>query len=132
MMTDKDLRKLSRMDLLEMLIEQGREVERLKNELKEAKDQLVNKELVVQEAGSLAEAALKVNGVYEAAEAAAQQYLDNIKNLSAKYETICKQKEAACEARIEKMILETNKYCDEMKADALKIYQKAENLRKPK
>lgn len=32
-MTEKELRRLSRMDLLEMLLEQSREVERLQKEL---------------------------------------------------------------------------------------------------
>jgi hypothetical protein len=32
----------------------------------------------IEESGSIAEAALKINGVFEAAQAAADQYLDNI------------------------------------------------------
>jgi hypothetical protein len=36
---------------------------------------------MVSEAGSLAEAALKINHVFEAADAAAQQYLDSIRNM---------------------------------------------------
>ena len=35
-MTDKELRRLSRTDLLEMLLEQSKEVERLQQELAEA------------------------------------------------------------------------------------------------
>ena len=36
-MTDKELRRLSRTDLLEMLLEQSKEVERLQQELAEAR-----------------------------------------------------------------------------------------------
>ena len=39
-MTDKELRRLSRTDLLEMLLEQSKEVERLQQELAEDRQQL--------------------------------------------------------------------------------------------
>ena len=39
-MTDKELRKLKRADLLEILLVQSREIDRLKAELKKAKQEL--------------------------------------------------------------------------------------------
>ena len=70
-MTEKELRRLSRTDLLEMLLEQSKEVQRLQQELEETKQKL--------EAGSIAEAALRINKVFEAAQQAADQYLENIR-----------------------------------------------------
>lgn len=81
-MTDQELRRLSRKDLLELLIIQEREKNVLKNELEKAKKELENREILISESGSIAEAALKLNGVFEAAEAAAQQYLENIRSSS--------------------------------------------------
>lgn len=81
-MTDKELRKLDRRELLEMLLMQTEEVERLKEELKLAKAEAESREIRLQECGSIAEAAISLNGVYEAAEAAAQQYLENIRRCS--------------------------------------------------
>ena len=78
-MTDKELRRLSRTDLLEMLLEQSREVERLQKELETVKNQLSDRRIMEQEAGSIAEAALRINRVFEAAQAAADQYLENIR-----------------------------------------------------
>ena len=81
-MTEKELRRLSRMDLLEMLLEQSKEVERLQQELAEARQQLEERRIMTEEAGSIAEAALRINRVFEAAQEAADQYLENIRRLS--------------------------------------------------
>lgn len=77
-MTDKQLRKLSRRDLLEILLEQSREVSELRRELEEAQAQLESRKIVISESGSIAEAALKLNKVFEAAQEAANHYLDNM------------------------------------------------------
>lgn len=78
-MTEKELRRLSRMDLLEMLLEQSKEVEWLRAELETVKKQLEDRRIMEQEAGSIAEAALRLNKVFEAAQQAADQYLENIR-----------------------------------------------------
>lgn len=81
-MYGNELKKLSRSDLLEMLIEQVKENDKLKAELEEKDRQLNDKNIKIQECGSIAEAALKLNGVFEAAQAAAQQYIENVKSAS--------------------------------------------------
>ena len=70
-MTEKEVRKLSRLQLLEILVEQANEIEQLKAELKETKEQLADRKIVIEQSGSLAEAALRLNGVFEAAQRAA-------------------------------------------------------------
>ena len=109
-MTDKELHKLGRRELLQMLLEQAKEAERLGRLLAETEDHLHQleetyerlrdrldkkdlqiknlresleeerhkREIELQEVGSIAEAALRLNGVFEAAQRAADQYLENI------------------------------------------------------
>lgn len=77
-MTDKELRKLKRIDLLELLVAQGREIETLRAELKKAMEALDDKRILIYQCGSIAEAAVKINQVFEAAQAAADQYLESI------------------------------------------------------
>lgn len=77
-MTQKELKRLSRAELLELLLVQTKETERLMKKLEEAEKLLYQRELKLQNAGDLAHAVLEVNGVMEAAQAAAQQYLENI------------------------------------------------------
>ena len=79
-MTEKEVRKLSRLQLLEILVEQANEIEQLKAELKETKEQLADRKIVIEQSDSLAEAALRLNGVFEAAQRAADQYLENIRH----------------------------------------------------
>lgn len=121
-MTSQELRKLSRKDLLELLIAQGRERDALQTELERAKAALQSRQLQVEQAGSIAEAALQVNGVFEAAQAAAQQYLENIRQRSAHVEEICAQREAAC-ARQE---AEVRQRIDRQLSDAAKAAQEME------
>ena len=78
-MTPKELRRLSRRELLEMLIVQTRKVETLERQLAEANQKLNEKMIIIENSGSLADAVMQLNGVFEAAQNAAQQYLDNIR-----------------------------------------------------
>ena len=77
-MTSKELKRLSRRELLEMLIEQMKENQQLRSRLEQAEAELENRELVSLRAGSMAEAAMRLNGVFEAADKAARQYLENV------------------------------------------------------
>ena len=81
-MTEKELRRLSRRELLEMLITRTIENERLTEELQQARKELSDRELIQDRAGSMAEAALQLNGVFEAADRAAREYLGNIRRMA--------------------------------------------------
>lgn len=81
-MTDRELQHLSRSELLELLIAQMEENALLKLQLKSAMAQLEHKNIDILKAGSLAEAALHLNHIFEAADAAAKQYLDNVRRLA--------------------------------------------------
>ena len=117
-MTEKEMRKLSRTDLLQMLIDQGEELKALKENLEEANEKLNEKELKMSEAGSIAEAALKINGVFEAAQAASQQYIDNIKHLSERQDALARIKERETREKCEKQISETQRRCAAIEAES--------------
>lgn len=78
-MTDKQLKRLSRAELLEMLLAQVEKNEELERRLKKAQSALEDRRIETEKAGTMAEAALRLNGVFEAADQAAQQYLENIR-----------------------------------------------------
>lgn len=77
-MTEKEMRRLSRAELLELLLVQTKETERLREKLKKTEAMLSDRYLRVQKAGDLAHAVLEINEVALAVQDAAQQYLDNI------------------------------------------------------
>lgn len=81
-MTDNEMRKMSRRELLELLVEQMEENEKLKKELEETKAALDDKNIIIENSGSIAQAALKLNKVFEAADEAAKQYLESVKNIT--------------------------------------------------
>lgn len=120
LLTEKEMKKLSRTDLLRMLIDQGEEMKVLKEELEKAKAEISEREIKMTEAGSIAEAALKINGVFEAAQAASQQYLENVKHLSERQDALARIKERETREKCERQILETKEKCDAMIAKAEK------------
>ena len=75
----KDLRRLTRRELLELLVEQGQELERIRDERDRLKTELENREIKIANAGSIAEAALSLSGIFEAAQKAADEYLTNVR-----------------------------------------------------
>lgn len=90
-MTEKELRKLSRAELLELLLIQAKEAEQLRKRLERAEEKLCDRQLQVLEAGNLAQAALAINGVMEAAQAAADQYLANIARMEQEMKLKCQK-----------------------------------------
>ena len=80
-MTENDIKKLSRGVLLEILVEQTKERETEKEQFAQLQEKMKSREIKLSQAGSIAEAALQLNGVFEAAQEAAKQYLENIERL---------------------------------------------------
>ncbi len=98
-MTDEEFRKLRRSDLLELLLAQSEEIEQLKEQLSNAEEELADRKLVMENAGSIAEAALQLNGIFEAAQKAADQYVESVKAQAEKTaEADCETKEDTIEA----------------------------------
>ena len=119
-MTDKEVRRLSRAQLLEILVAQGKEIEELKAELAATRKKLEDRTIEIEKSGSLAEAALRLNGVFEAAEEAAKQYLENIRRLSGEQEQVCARMEAESKKKARAMLLKAEERCRarEREADA--------------
>lgn len=109
-MTSKELHKLSRRELLQLLLAQSEEAEETSRQLKDTAAELelmtanyerlrkrldmkdaqiadlratiqrerTKREIELNDAGNIAEAALRLNGVFEAAQKAAEQYIYNM------------------------------------------------------
>lgn len=73
---------MSRAELLELLIEQMEENERLKRQLAQANAELADRQITLDRAGSIAKAALELNKVFEAADLAARQYVDSVRQVA--------------------------------------------------
>lgn len=114
-MTEKDLKKLNRYQLLEMLIIQTERADALQKQLEEAQEQLNSREVQMTVIGSIAEASLQLSGVFEKAQNAADIYLN------------------AAKARIDSMEQEAEekaeRILEEARYQAAQILKQAENRR---
>ncbi len=91
-MTEKELKKLNRYQLLELLIVQTERADKLQSLLDETEKQLKAQEIKIAELGSIAEASLQINGVLSSAQKAADMYLEAAKKHAAEIEeNACKK-----------------------------------------
>lgn len=124
----KRLRRLSRGDLLELLIDQSKENEQLRLQLQLANSQaeqlrerLHDRRIKLSKAGTLAEATFLLNGVLESAQQAAQQYLENLPEAGSQQTDEAPQssqqllEQAREESR--RLLQETEARCREMEAE---------------
>lgn len=130
-MTEKDFKKLTRRQLLELLLVQTQRADSLEAELELTKSKLQSKLLSEKESGSIAEAALKLNGIFEAADSAAAQYLENIR-VSVEYQEKLKSEAeeearriiANAEAQANETLLEAQKMLEDTKRRCAGITRK--------
>lgn len=117
-MTKEDLKKLTRLDLVEMLLDVMRENEQLRSSLEKAEKKLNDRVITVNESGNLAEAALRLNGVFEAAQAAADQYLESLRMREAQQEEICARMEQETQEKCDRMMqsakVQVDQYLDQI------------------
>ena len=122
-MDDKKIRKINKKELLEILLSQAKRIEELEQQLEKTQKKLDSKKITIENSGSLAEASLKLNGIFEMAHATAEQYLLNIKEKCKKIENDTKKE---CQIKTEQMIKETEKKCQQKEALAEEKLKKIE------
>ena len=109
-MTDKEFKHLKRSDLIYIIYEYQKKQEELMKENEELREKLKEKELKISNAGSLAEVAAKLNGLFEAAQQTADDYLSQLKNTAS----------AEAEKKAEAIIMEAEKKAREIISGANK------------
>lgn len=112
----QDLKEKSQKEISDVKEKCEKEKESLKAELEQARTANQRREIALDEAGSIAMAALQLNGVFEAAQAASQQYIENIRSLSDRQAAICARRDAENKAEIERKLAEVTTKCAEMEA----------------
>ncbi|MDY4042029.1 MAG: hypothetical protein SOY67_08030 [Collinsella sp.] len=81
MSDQRKYRRLKRAELLELLIEESKKNDALTQEVADLKAALASRDLKLSTVGSIAEASLVLNGVFEAAQRAADEYLEQVRRL---------------------------------------------------
>lgn len=78
-MAERELRRMNRMELIEIIYALKQHEEELERQNANLRQQLADRTLRLEQVGSIAEAALSLNRVFEAAQAVADQYLESVK-----------------------------------------------------
>ena len=117
-MTDRELKRMSRRELLELLVASEKENERLREALEQQKVELQNRNLQIEEAGNLADAVVSLNGVFESADRAATQYLDNVRRYSLQQKIIGERIVSEAEEKANKILDEAEKVRREKNTEA--------------
>ncbi len=115
---NKDVRKLNRRELLELLVEQSKRIDRQSEEIASLKEQLEKKELTISRSGSLAEAAVNLSGFFEAADKAVETYAASVK-------ATCDSQKAECARLLEQANAERTRLIAEAAAESDRILAEA-------
>ena len=105
-MTDKEFKRLSRSQLIDIIYELQLKQEELAAENERLSKALADKRLRISQVGNLAEAALEIHNVMQAAQEAAEHYLEEVRLRADNEEQLilseAKEKAAAILAKAEK------------------------------
>ena len=78
-MTDKEFKRLRRSDLIEILYEYQKREKALNEEIAALKAELESRDLKIRNAGSIAEAVVKLNELFETAQRTADEYVEQVR-----------------------------------------------------
>lgn len=110
----KDLKKLNRGELLEIIFRLKKNEEELERKLSDAQSRLNEREIIMKESGSIAEASLRLNDVFSAAQQAVDTYTNSIRMRYSQMEEECAQ----AKLEREQLLKETQSAADAILKDA--------------
>lgn len=110
-MTDKEFKRLSRSQLIDIIYQLQLKQEKLTTENEKLSNALADKRLRVSKAGNIAEAALEIHNVMQTAQDAAEHYLEEIRMMRDETEEKCRR-----------LLEKAQKEADDIVAQAKKNY----------
>lgn len=117
-MQNKQLQKLSRTELLQLMLEQQLQLEAAQQQNQALRQQLQDRTVKWDEfakLGTLAEAAMQLNGVFEAAQAAANEYVVQVQQRHQTIDQECNEIRAQAQAEAKALLQKTNAECEAVK-----------------
>ena len=137
-MTEKELRHLSRKELLEILIDQTKELNEQRETIKDLEAKINSRRITIKESGSLAEAVLKLSDFFSDADKAAGQYIENVLINEKESQRVLQEARSEAEriiAEAEKIkaqkIEEGNLYINKVKRIVSEYLEKQKRLKQP-
>ena len=108
-MTDKEFKRLSRAQLIDIIYQLQLQIDKLNEQKQELESELADKRLRLCNAGNIADAALEMNDCFRSAQNAAEQYLNEIKAIREETEAERQRILAQAQAEAEAIIADAKK-----------------------
>lgn len=115
MMKKKELRNLSRKELLEIMLTQTDKIKELEDKVINLEEELNNKNISISNAGTLAEASVGISGIFKKADEAIEIFKDNY--MKQAKEEIAKQKDL--------MLKDADKICKKLEEQSRNSLERA-------
>ena len=125
-MTDKEFRRLGKAQLLDIIYQLQLQVDELTEKNKRLELALEDRRLRIDNAGSLAAAALEINDFFSNAQVAAEQYLNEIKALRETTEVEQQQLHSQAEAEFSEAQEKANRLVTEAQTEAARLLFEAQ------
>ena len=121
-MAERELRKLNRNELVDVVYEYQQTEKKLRERIALLEEELSNKEIKAKECGSIAKEAMELNGIFEAAQKAADQYVEAVKQAQvAKGEEITRLAEEEARTIIEDAVKHSEAIIKRAEEQTLKL-----------
>lgn len=120
-----NLKKLNRKQLLEILLDQTKRIEELENELQNTKEKLKDKNVKINNVGTLAEASLILSDIFKAADEAIAIQMQNIEKMAKEEEKRVKKELREFKKKEKEKLVKKNMSKEEEKKDNKVVAKKA-------
>ena len=127
-MISKELKKLSRRELVDIIYQLKKNEQEKQDKIATLEDALQEKRIRVSVAGSIAEAAVDITNVFSIAQTTADLYLHEIACMKEDTEQECARMLEEARKKVEKILADGKKQCNDLEARYQQDYQKWQQL----
>lgn len=117
-MTEKEIKKLGKAETVALITAKDNEINALRLQVQQLQRQISDNMPETRSIGSIAQEALAVNGIFTAAQKAADEYLSAVMNMNDSAEKHCSEMIEQTKAHCERMLADTKHKCVSMETDA--------------
>ena len=128
-MLDKELKKLSRRELVDIIYQMKKNEEQLLEQIAALEENLHDKRIRIEEAGSIAEAAAEITNVFSVAQTTADLYLQEIACMKEKTEKDCAKMIDEAKQEAERILSAVKTQNEELRARYREDHKKWQQLR---
>lgn len=119
-----EIEKMGKKELRERLLAEKARSAKMSEEIKNLRERAEKEDEVISEAGSLAEAAMALSGIFSAADKAAGRYVDSVERLNTRVEAACVARDELSKKQAEQTLTEARRRAEELLTEAVEKSKK--------